>query len=98
MPNKLYEYLSFGLPVINSIAGEAVRLVEGEQLGWNYESSSCDALVQAMRVAMSAKRQGSLPVENVVKVFEQRYSSDTVYDDYATFALDMAARRKGEPG
>lgn len=36
LPNKIYEYLSYNLPVINSLKGEASILIKTKKLGFNF--------------------------------------------------------------
>ncbi len=83
MPNKLFEYLSFGLPVINSLPGEAQALVEEFGIGWNYPAGSVEGLVTALKLASEAHGDGVLPCAAAGALFESRFESGQIYANYA---------------
>ncbi len=49
---KLNDYLLAGIPVINSLPGEAWEMVEGNDLGYNYAAGNGDELAVAMHHAL----------------------------------------------
>lgn len=83
LPNKLFEYMAFGLPVLTSLQGEARSLVEAAQCGMYFAAGSPESLVDGVvsladdpggraRMALSARRE-----------FEEHYSANTVYGRFA---------------
>lgn len=83
LPNKFFEYLSFGLPVINSIPGEAAELVAQNGVGWNYRAGSIDSLADALRSCVAASKAGSLPYGSASDLYEKRFASHAVYGRFA---------------
>ncbi len=83
MPNKLFEYMSFGLPIVNSIAGEAAALVDRSGIGLNYPAGEDGSLRRVLSELMDdAARRRAMSIRSG-QVFEDAFSSETVYRRYA---------------
>lgn len=95
LPNKLFEYLSFGLPVINSLRGEAADLVREHTVGWNYEPGSLDSLCQALRACVVAHKAGALPFDAATRLYEADFSSQSVYVHFADLLESLAGGERG---
>jgi glycosyltransferase involved in cell wall biosynthesis len=48
LPYKPFEYMAFGLPIINSLPGELGDLVTSQGLGANYRAGSAESLASAL--------------------------------------------------
>ena len=57
---KLNDYLLAGIPVINSLPGEAWEMVEGNDLGYNYAAGNGDELAAAMHHALEDPAAGGV--------------------------------------
>jgi glycosyltransferase involved in cell wall biosynthesis len=55
LPNKLFEYVAAGVPVITSALPESQRLVEGYGIGWCVRPDDTEALVAALRRALDRR-------------------------------------------
>jgi glycosyltransferase involved in cell wall biosynthesis len=55
MPDKFYDYVAAGLPVINSLKGEVRSIIERRKMGLQYEAGDVDGLLRAL-AAMAADR------------------------------------------
>lgn len=55
LPNKLFEYLAAGLPVVVSDLPEAGKLVRERQIGWCAEPADPEAVAAALRAALAGK-------------------------------------------
>lgn len=98
MPNKFFEYLSFGLPIINSIPGEASDIVAANAVGLNYRAGDSASLLQAMSaMADDPARRHSMAV-NAAHLYESTYAASTVYDRYCMLIEDIADRASGGAG
>jgi colanic acid biosynthesis glycosyl transferase WcaI len=56
LPNKLFEYIAAGVPVVAADLPETRRLVERHGVGWCVSPSDPAALTQALRVALHGPR------------------------------------------
>ncbi|MBT4868032.1 MAG: glycosyltransferase family 4 protein [Planctomycetaceae bacterium] len=83
MPNKVFEYLSAGLPLMTCLSGELRDLVESCRIGYYYRDGDHSSLLAGIRKIAS----DGILVENMSKnarsVFEERFTADTVYGAYA---------------
>lgn len=37
LPNKLFDYLNFGIPIISALRGEGQKFIEDNSIGWSYQ-------------------------------------------------------------
>jgi len=101
LPNKLFEYLAAGLPILSSLGREAAELLDSNGCGLTYEPgnphSLLDQLVRLLddpllRKSMSSKAQ---------ETFEAKYSSRQVYQSFIELIERLGApgeRRARMPG
>ena len=83
MPNKPFEYLSAGLPIINSLEGEMAELVDQHRLGFNYLPGDLDGLCHCVeRLAADAKLHDEMS-KNALEFFKKYGDADKIYDEYA---------------
>lgn len=83
MPNKLFEYISLGLPVINCISGEAAALVRDEQIGLYYEPGSPRSLAAAIGELLQAPDRRLEMSRRATALFEARYAASTISRSYS---------------
>ncbi len=91
LANKLFEYLSAGIPVLSSLLGENERLIEKHQCGLTYcagdafdfQNKLC-SLLEAPELRRQMGRRG-------LKLFQNNFDAVTVFDGLADH-LEMVAR------
>jgi glycosyltransferase involved in cell wall biosynthesis len=49
MPDKAYDYMAAGLPIVNSLKGELAELIEARQIGLPYLAGEPESLAAALR-------------------------------------------------
>ncbi len=88
MPNKLYEGLAQGLPVVSSLVGEAEEWIAGQGVGLNYSSRNADELYAHLtRLADSPIERKGMG-RRARQLYEQHFSDATIYSQYARFVMD----------
>ena len=96
IPNKVIEYLAASLPVLSCLPGECRDLLSSAHCGAYYEAENPAALAAAIRAAL-ADRERLVAMRAAARaLFEQRFSSDTVYADMADHLERIAGRSAGE--
>ena len=79
IPNKIIDYLSFGIPIITPLDGEVADLIERHEVGVMYGRENYASLFECL-VAICGNhtkvRQMSL---NAKKTYDEYYSGDKVY-------------------
>ena len=81
LPNKLYEYMAYGLPAISSLPGEARHLLESVDIGRYYEAGDVRGFVRAaedLRPQALRSEMGS----RALALFHQHYSSEVVMEKF----------------
>lgn len=79
LPNKLFEYMSAGIPIISSLPGETEELLNISKSGLHYNADNAEMLLdQLLFLAYNADKRNEFG-ENGLRVFEKEYSSDVVY-------------------
>tara|TARA_Y100001968_G_scaffold333447_1_gene396316 strand:- start:2012 stop:3151 length:1140 start_codon:yes stop_codon:yes gene_type:complete len=84
-PNKVFEYLSFGLPILSSIRGELWDIVEQDRIGMNFDVSD----IADIKSQISACIQQVDKIEEyrmrVVTKFNASFKSSRIYGDFCTY-------------
>jgi glycosyltransferase involved in cell wall biosynthesis len=92
-PNKVFEYMSAGLPVLLSLGGETRALFEDNDMGQGYTAGdplSLAAAVQRLaRDPLLRERQSA----NARQVFRERFAPETLYGGFADYLLSLTERR-----
>jgi glycosyltransferase involved in cell wall biosynthesis len=52
LPNKLFEYVAAGIPVVGSSMPEVERVIAEHEIGWTVDPSSPDAIARVLRIAL----------------------------------------------
>jgi glycosyltransferase involved in cell wall biosynthesis len=83
MPNKVFEFLSAGLPLLTCLSGELRDLVESCRIGYYYRDGDHSSLLTEIRKLASDRALVENMSQNARSVFEKRFTADTVYGEYA---------------
>ncbi|MBW2003734.1 MAG: glycosyltransferase family 4 protein [Deltaproteobacteria bacterium] len=83
MPNKPFEYLSVGLPLISSLEGEMAELINQHWLGLNYLPGDLEGLYDCIeRLASDPALHDKMSL-NALDFFNKYGDADKIYDEYA---------------
>jgi glycosyltransferase involved in cell wall biosynthesis len=93
MPNKFFEYIAAGLPVLSSAAGELAALVEREHVGISFPATA-DGLVDAVN-RMSAQDDREVMSARARELFSTRFREDLVYREFAAYVVDLGSQGRG---
>ncbi len=100
LPNKLFEYIAAGVPVVAADLPETRRLVESYGVGWCVTSSDSSALTGALRFALHRPRDPKLH-ERLARATEELCWSreqGRLLDLYAQLAGRHQVVRGAHPG
>lgn len=82
LPNKFFEYMSYGLPIINSLAGEAREEIHANEIGVNYTAGDPEDLFIALTVALMDNDKISKMSLASIERFNRMYHSSIVNSNY----------------
>lgn len=92
LPNKLFEYMSAGLPILSCLEGEARELIEHYDIGRSYRAGSCDDLAARIQeIGANSALRTRLAV-NALSAFREHFTAELVYGRFADH-LERCARR-----
>lgn len=98
MPNKFFDYLSAGLPVVSSAQGELNRLIETEQIGAGYTAGDPESLLAAVRAVCANREWLAKQGANARRVFTSRFNERVVYGRFAAHVEEVALLADGRHG
>lgn len=82
-PNKIFEYLSAGLPLISSLEGEMAELIDDYTMGLNYRPSDAEGLYNCIQKLSTDAGLRSEMAANASRFFEKYGDADKIYTEYA---------------
>jgi glycosyltransferase involved in cell wall biosynthesis len=82
-PNKVFEYLSAGLPLISSLEGEMAELIDDHAMGLNYRPGDAEGLFNCIQKLSTDSSLRSEMAANASRFFEEYGDADRIYTEYA---------------
>ena len=79
IPNKIIDYLSYGLPILSPLGGEVSSLIKKYQIGLSYKEGSSISLKQNIYKLFNDKKAHDLYSNNSKKIYDRFYRYDLVY-------------------
>jgi len=84
-PNKVFEYLSAGLPLISSLEGEVAEMIDRHMIGINYRSGDAEDLFNAInKLASQAALREKMSANSHV-FFKDHGDAENIYSDFADY-------------
>jgi glycosyltransferase involved in cell wall biosynthesis len=96
MPNKAFEYLAAGLPLLSSLEGEMETLLEQSQAGLSYRCGDASDLVRQLRRLLDDGTRKQM-ASNASALFDQRCAADDIYRKYAEHVENIASAKHSRP-
>lgn len=94
MPNKFFEYISAGLPVVSSARGELNDLITQERIGLAVPVGEGAALAEVARGLCREPAAQREMARRAAAVFTTRFREDLVYRDFAAHVTALAKARQ----
>lgn len=90
MPNKVFSYLSYGLPIISNLSGgELEEILETEDWGLSCEQDLSDFSVQVQKL-IHQKLQ--LDKQRIFGQAKNRFDKGLIYENYARFIVGQKSK------
>jgi glycosyltransferase involved in cell wall biosynthesis len=96
-PNKIFMYMSAGLPVVSSLTGDFQVLAEKHGLGLPYRRGDVDSLVSAIDHAVAHPTLVERMRRNIQEMFAELFDAEHIYDDFAVHLERVAAGTRTRP-
>jgi glycosyltransferase involved in cell wall biosynthesis len=95
-PNKVFVYISGGLPMISSCQGELKEMIEDYKIGLNYDPGDVGALEECIRYFLKNPEIYSEYRERTRNLFETKFDSEIIYNSFADHIEHVVERQKHE--
>ena len=82
-PNKVFEYLSAGLPLISSLEGEMAELINRYCIGLNYRPGDLGGLYECIDILRKDSDRRNKMSLNASQFFSEFGDADKIYVEYA---------------
>jgi len=93
IPNKCFEYLAAGLPLISSLQGEMSNLIEKHKLGLNYRPGDRESLSAVLRRFFADGPLRDELTKNASLFFDRYGSADSIYAGYAQHIENLVSAK-----
>jgi len=90
LPNKLFDYLAAGLPIISSVKGELENLIKAEHVGLQYEAGNAESLAEAIVEPHNNTQERLAAGQRAKKLAEDKFDMNKEYPKYEEFIRDIA--------
>ncbi|MGB9881093.1 MAG: glycosyltransferase, partial [Anaerolineae bacterium] len=97
LPNKIFEYMAAGLPILSSLKGECEQMLRDEGIGLSYQAGDAESLADAIQRLLKDPAVVAGMAERARKLFQSRFSAQVVYPVYAQYLEEIAVRYRAEP-
>ncbi len=94
LPNKPFEYMAEGLPLLSSLRGELEELIQRHGIGRSYEAGNPRSLADGIRWFYGHPEEARQMGKRSFALFSTNFRSDIVYKDFSEH-LEWIARRYG---
>ena len=94
LPNKPFEYMAAGLPLLSSLRGELADLIRDEQIGLQYQARDVDSLVEKLKWFSANRHAGRTMGQRARKLFDDRFCADVIYPRLISYLEGIAKSQK----
>ena len=91
LPNKPFEYMAAGLPLLSSLPGELEGLITEHQIGLHYRADDVQSLIDKIVWLAEHPSERIAMGQRARKLFEERFRADIIYSKLAAHLEKVAA-------
>ena len=90
LPNKIFEYLCAGVPILSSLKGETETLLSSNRCGLTYNASDTKDFLEKLFILINDNDLRKKMSSNSASLFRNCYSADEVYTRMVNFLEGLA--------
>ena len=94
LPNKLFEYMAAGLPILSSLEGEGAEFIATHQVGFNYPPGDSDRLARIIARLADHPQERETAGANGRRLFLAEFEANIVYGNLATYLAVIGETRR----
>lgn len=89
VPNKPFEYLSHGIPLLSSLEGEMENIINDYKIGFSYKWDDEIGLYNLIKTLVLEADLRADFKKNAQQVFDNEFSNETIYKNYIQHAYSV---------
>jgi len=93
LPNKPFEYMAAGLPLLSSLPGELEQLIQQHDIGRTYTAGDPVSLAEGIRWFYDHPDQTFQMGERSLTLFSTKFRSDIVYEEFSKYIEEIVIRK-----
>ena len=90
LPNKPFECMAAGLPILSSLEGELENIIEKEGIGLQYKASDSYDLKDKIMWFLSHPEEAKAMSQRAKVLFDKKYNADVVYPNLVNHLIKIA--------
>lgn len=91
LPNKPFEYMAAGLPLLSSLEGELKTIIEQDKIGLQYKASNPTDLLNKILWFLSNPEETKAMGHRAKELFKKMYNADVVYPNFVKHLYKITA-------
>jgi glycosyltransferase involved in cell wall biosynthesis len=98
MPNKMFEYMAAGVPLLSSMRGEMEAFLAAEQIGLTYESTDSESLLAQIQWFVERPAERRAMGQRARQIFLERFDASRVFPatvQHLEGVVERARQRQG---
>jgi glycosyltransferase involved in cell wall biosynthesis len=96
LPNKVFEYMAYGLPIVSSLGNETKLLLEKENIGFTYDPDSIESLKKIIIHLINDEEKYETMSKRCTELYEKKYSAKKVYSELIDYLVSVKNQFKGK--
>ncbi len=85
LPNKIFEYMASGLPILSSLGNETKQLLHKEQIGFTYDADDVKNFQKELYKLIDDETLYREMSRKSLQLYNEHYSAEKVYNDLASY-------------
>lgn len=81
-PNKIFAYLSEGIPIISAWQGELKEIIEKHQIGFNCLPNDAEAMANSINALYKDRELYRTMSKNALDIFYKKFDAGKIYNEY----------------
>ena len=87
LPNKIFEYMASGLPILSSLQTETKELISNEKLGLSYIPNNPEDLLLKLTTLIDNQELLKEMQYNSINTFKEKFNSEIIYENLIKFLI-----------
>lgn len=91
LPNKFFEYMAYGLPVLSSCTGESEELIAAHGIGMQYSGGQMQSFLQALLKITDELQAAKTMGDAAMTLFENRFEQNRLFALMETHMMKLVS-------